>query len=302
LLSNDIKVEDLPAKMKELQKKQEEEEKRKKEEEEKNLCIDTSITTPGGDEGTTPVVVSHRGVGGGGGSSTNNMVVTSPHEPDQPFFRNPLPKAPQHTQMDDPSVVWNQNFADKHTVSWGEFARFLAEHFQQVARVEYRPLSQSDLSVIKEKLETQSPSGKVTFQAFSWFWRWFRSLEDTINQIRDDWCKDSPKLIYGILARSHIEDLLRTSPVGTFLFRFSENNQNLGCIALAYVEENKSIRHTLIDIKGGILEMKTSGEMVHYFKSLSELVFSCRPLQKLYPSYDKNTAFKQDEEDDDMPH
>jgi len=148
-----------------------------------------------------------------------------------------------------------------------------------VAKVDYRPLSQTDLQVIKEKLEKD----EVTLQAFSLLWRWFRSLEDSINLIRDDWCKDQPKVIYGILNRSQTEDLLRTSPVGTFILRFSENPQNLGCIVLGYVEDNKSIRHSLIDIKSGTFEMKTSGELFR-FSSLAELVTSCKPLRLLYPN------------------
>jgi len=196
---------------------------------------------------------------------------------------------------DDPSVVWSQTFRDKTSVPWPDIARLLHDHFVQVAKVDYRPLSQTDLQVIKEKLEKD----EVTLQAFSLLWRWFRSLEDSINLIRDDWFKLQPKVIYGILTRAQTDVLLRDSPVGTFILRFSEKPENLGCLVLGYVEDKKSIVHSLIDIKSGKLEMKTSGKIFH-FSSLAELVTSCKPLRLLYPGHDKNIAFRQEEDDD--PH
>jgi len=221
----------------------------------------------------------------------------------------PQPPQPQISQSDnDPSVTWNQNFGDKTLINWNEFSPFLSEHFVQTAKFAYRPLSNTDLQVIKEKLETQSPRDKVTLQAFVWLWRWFRGLEDIINQIRSDWCKDNPRRIYGVLSRIHTQDLLRMAPVGTFLFRFSENN--VGCIALCYVDDHKSIVHSLIDIKqdttrGTYFEMKLSGDSACQFETLSDLVNSCRPLLYLYPNIEKTQVFHLNDdgdEDDEVPH
>jgi len=79
----------------------------------------------------------------------------------------------------------------------------------------------------------------------------------------------------------------------------------MGCIALGYVDEHKAIVHSLIDIKNGAFEMRLAGDTSRQFESLSDLVSSCRPLRILYPSSDKNTAFRtedMDDEDDDVPH
>jgi len=182
-------------------------------------------------------------------------------------------------------------------VTWTEFAPFLSDDFLQVTKIEYRPLNGTDLQVIKEKLELQSPEGKVTRQAFASIWSWWQALENAMIQIQMDWCKDQPKIIYGILSRKRTEDLLRGMTSGTFLLRFSENNA--GALALAYVEENKTIRHTLVNVKSGAFEMKTA-DNIYQFATLAELVFSCKPLRMLYPSIDKTVIFQ--EEDDDVPH
>jgi len=71
-------------------------------------------------------------------------------------------------------------------------------------------------------------------------------------------------------------------------------------MALAYVEENKSIMHTLLDVKHGTFEMKTKSQIIA-FNSLSELVLTCKPLRVLYPNFDKTRVF-QENDDDDYPH
>jgi len=268
------------------------------------------VETPGSDDGVhSPLTHTH-----------SMPSLEEHHQKSYPGrgWSAPLIISQPSPQPDEPSFVWKQQFGDRPVITWRDFGRFIVAHFAEVTRIEYRPLSSMDLQIIKEKLETDNrvdvktrrfsslndthgPTDKVTLQAFTQMWPWFRSLEDTINQIQNDWCKDNPKVINGILSRGHTEDLLRTSPVGTFLLRFSENYKNLGVLALAYVEENKSITHTLLDVKNGVFEMKTKSQISITFNSLSELVLTCKPLRTLYPNTDKTRVF-QENDDDDYPH
>jgi len=272
--------------------------KEKKKEDDKypnkdNEDVDDTNQTPSGDEGVhTPLIHTH---------SMPSLEVEHHQKsyPGRGWSAPSIISQPSY-QPDDPTFVWKQQFGDRPVITWRDLGRFIVAHFAEVTRIEYRPLSSMDLQIIKEKLETQSPPDKVTLQAFTQMWPWFRSLEDTINQIQNDWCKDNPKVINGILSRGHTEDLLRTAPVGTFLLRFSENFKNLGCLALGYVEENKSITHSLLDVKNGVFEMQTKSQIIT-FNSLSELVLTCKPLRVLYPNTDKTRVF-QETDDDDYPH
>lgn len=289
LLSNDIKLNDLPAKMEELQKKLEEEEEKRKKVEEK-LTIDTTLTPGYCDNGLLPIVSSRRI-----SMEREHYPIDPPHAL-RSWSASRMASPP--IQLDETTLIWKQYFGDRGVVLWPEFSRFICDHFAQTTKIAYRPLCAGDLQVIQEKLEPQSSKGKVTLQAFASFWQWFRSLEDAILQIKGYWCKDDPKVIYGILSRAQTEALLRTAPVGTFLFRFSDNQ--LGCLTVAYVEENKSITHSIVNIKGRKVEMqKTSGD-IERFNSLSDLVLRWTLLRILYPKHDKVHAFPED--DDDGPH
>jgi len=169
----------------------------------------------------------------------------------------------------------------------------LSSHFMEECNTSERPLDDSDMIALKKKFA----GGKdmIDLAQFAKLWVWFGAFEGIIGKIRPVWCTLQPRLINGLMSRDESTAKLRGKDVGTFIVRFSENNA--GAIALAFVEEDGSVQHTLINTRAqGFTIVLTDGNRT--YENLPELIMKCKKLTILYPDVDKATAF----DTEDGPH
>jgi len=103
------------------------------------------------------------------------------------------------------------------------------------------------------------------------------------------------RLIYGLLSRDDATLNLKGKAVGTFLLRFSDSNP--GCIAVAFVDDNKQVAHALIrPEQQGFRILLADGDKL--YSSFPELIMKCRKLTILFPDVPKADAFAPE---DDQP-
>jgi len=161
-----------------------------------------------------------------------------------------------------------------------------------------RPLSNEDLLACKRLIEKEgSPKDHVTLPAFAAFCQWFSPFCNLVYRIAPVWCSKSPKLIHGVLSRMDTEQMLKGLPTGSFILRFSETVK--GCIAVDFVDEGATVKHTLITpLQNGFTITLMEGERT--YDTLQELVMKCKRLTILHPNIDKAAAFSP--ASDDQPH
>jgi hypothetical protein len=201
----------------------------------------------------------------------------------------------QFVEAPEDRVLWKQRFGEKLNVPWVDFKSFVTEHFKWNAQVVYRPLADGDLEIMKGMIEQRAAKDLVTLAAYGKFWPWFTQLTRTIFRLRPEWCQDRPRLIYGLISRGRADVMLKTSPPGTFMLRFSENNP--GHLAIAHVDDSKEVVHTLVGIQQDGFTLPTPAG-IYTFPSLADVILSCKPLRILYPDCDKSRAFAKPEYDD----
>uniref|UniRef100_A0AAV2LYN6 Signal transducer and activator of transcription n=1 Tax=Knipowitschia caucasica TaxID=637954 RepID=A0AAV2LYN6_KNICA len=101
------------------------------------------------------------------------------------------------------------------------------------------------------------------------FWQWFEGvMELTKKHIQSYW---SDKLIFGFIGKQHLHVILKDSPGGTFLLRFSDSE--IGAITIAYVEmsENGARVQNIMPFNKKALEISGLGNRIIDLKYLTYL-------------------------------
>ncbi|XP_037540116.1 signal transducer and activator of transcription 6 [Nematolebias whitei] len=113
------------------------------------------------------------------------------------------------------------------------------------------------------------------------FWQWFEgAMELTKKHLRTYW---SEGLIFGFIGKQHLHFILRDSPNGTFLLRFSDSE--IGGITIAYVCASENGGRQVQNIQPFTkrdLEIRSLGDRI---RDINEITF-------LYPNYPKHDVFK----------
>ncbi|XP_017286403.1 signal transducer and activator of transcription 6 isoform X2 [Kryptolebias marmoratus] len=113
------------------------------------------------------------------------------------------------------------------------------------------------------------------------FWQWFEgAMELTKKHLRTYW---SEGLIFGFIGKQHLHFILRDSPNGTFLLRFSDSE--IGGITIAYVCASENGGRQVQNIQPFTkrdLEIRCLGDRIRDINEITHL----------YPNYPKHDVFK----------
>ncbi|XP_043983859.1 signal transducer and activator of transcription 6 isoform X2 [Gambusia affinis] len=112
------------------------------------------------------------------------------------------------------------------------------------------------------------------------FWQWFEGAMDlTKKHLKPYW---SDGLIFGFIGKQHVHLILKESPSGTFLLRFSDSE--IGGITIAYVAHENGIPmiQNIQPFTRKDLEIRCLGDRIG---DINEILY-------LYPNVPKNDAFK----------
>ncbi|XP_047218375.1 signal transducer and activator of transcription 6 isoform X2 [Girardinichthys multiradiatus] len=112
------------------------------------------------------------------------------------------------------------------------------------------------------------------------FWQWFDGAMDlTKKHLRPYW---SDGLIFGFIGKQHVHLILKQSPSGTFLLRFSDSE--IGGITIAYVayENGMPVIQNIQPFNKKDLEIRCLGDRI---RDIDEILY-------LYPNLPKHDAFK----------
>ncbi|XP_054905447.1 signal transducer and activator of transcription 6 isoform X1 [Poeciliopsis prolifica] len=112
------------------------------------------------------------------------------------------------------------------------------------------------------------------------FWQWFEGAMDlTKKHLKPYW---SDGLIFGFIGKQHVHLILKESPSGTFLLRFSDSE--IGGITIAYVSHENGIPmiQNIQPFTRKDLEIRCLGDRI---RDINEIMY-------LYPNVAKHDAFK----------
>uniref|UniRef100_A0A3B5L7V1 Signal transducer and activator of transcription 6, interleukin-4 induced n=1 Tax=Xiphophorus couchianus TaxID=32473 RepID=A0A3B5L7V1_9TELE len=112
------------------------------------------------------------------------------------------------------------------------------------------------------------------------FWQWFEGAMDlTKKHLKPYW---SDGLIFGFIGKQHVHLILKESPSGTFLLRFSDSE--IGGITIAYVSHENGIPmiQNIQPFTRKDLEIRCLGDRI---RDINEILY-------LYPNVLKHDAFK----------
>lgn len=195
---------------------------------------------------------------------------------------------------------------------WESIASELKDTFQRHAgrAARQRPIGDEELSFIRSsaRLAMVSSDGTVTVQNFAARWPALKEWLATMALLADDWAVTSPgKRIWGWLSRDGTDHLLRSSPVGTFVFRFSDSTPSQLVMGLVRDNGSGAPAAPALQLKVAILPREdgrpgyrarvptetSPGRPPVYtdFDSLSEFLAHYRVARWLFPAFPKETAF-----------
>ncbi|XP_014893494.1 signal transducer and activator of transcription 6 isoform X1 [Poecilia latipinna] len=112
------------------------------------------------------------------------------------------------------------------------------------------------------------------------FWQWFEGAMDlTKKHLKPYW---SDGLIFGFIGKQHVHLILKESPSGTFLLRFSDSE--IGGITIAYVSHENGIPmiQNIQPFTRKDLEIRCLGDRI---RDINEILY-------LYPNVPKHEGFK----------
>uniref|UniRef100_A0A3P9QFZ1 Signal transducer and activator of transcription n=1 Tax=Poecilia reticulata TaxID=8081 RepID=A0A3P9QFZ1_POERE len=112
------------------------------------------------------------------------------------------------------------------------------------------------------------------------FWQWFEGAMDlTKKHLKPYW---SDGLIFGFIGKQHVHLILKESPSGTFILRFSDSE--IGGITIAYVSHENGIPmiQNIQPFTRKDLEIRCLGDRI---RDINEILY-------LYPNVSKHEGFK----------
>mmetsp|Transcript_50771 Transcript_50771/g.99509 ORF Transcript_50771/g.99509 Transcript_50771/m.99509 type:complete len:791 (-) Transcript_50771:1399-3771(-) len=210
------------------------------------------------------------------------------------------PQPLQHLSCDQ---FWTQRISTTHqSVEWNSFWASLTKHFSTVSP--FRSFSQKDMSVIYGKLlnfwnqlhqrgGVPQPDGNLVHQfAFQHWYTWYLNFCDVVQKSSQLWNMRHPQtndfdILHGLIGREESTRRLQGQEDGTFILRFSENNNG---IAIDFVEGGH-VTHTLIEVNNGRYLLTLKGDAKVDYSTLPELLMKCLKLKRLFPNLDKVQAF-----------
>lgn len=133
-------------------------------------------------------------------------------------------------------------------------------------------------------------TGRVAFPGFQRLWLWYRQWLHTVDMVQAEWACTSPLLIVGFADNADTQQLLRDSPQGTFIVRFSESTPT--ALAMAWKEAGGSVHSVLVDVVAADHFLLPVDARKVKFPSLPLLVHACHQLRTLHPGVPKEEAFR----------
>lgn len=200
------------------------------------------------------------------------------------------------------TITWDNAFADPERkpfvvpdkVYWGKVATALNLKFTAVTG---RQLSADNIKYLAEKLFKMKSDEYDTMQV-SWaqfskeslsernftFWDWFYAIMKlTREHLKPLWMDG---LIMGFVRKKQAESLLTSSPLGTFLLRFSDSE--LGGITIAWHDvENDGAGNERSHVM--MLQPFTSKDFT--IRALADRINDLHQIRYLYPNIPKDKAF-----------
>jgi len=160
----------------------------------------------------------------------------------------------------------------QNEVPWARFANWLQRRYVMATRqhlqTPMRPLTSHDFKyILRTKFENKP---MINQSQFDKFWLWFGPLLHKIRHQRflcPLWTKG---LICGFLSREEVEPVLRNEKVGTFLIRFSENQDTF---AISYQSTDQQgqtkVKHYLLKSDDTHGAKKTLADFLRDFRDLT---------------------------------
>jgi len=162
----------------------------------------------------------------------------------------------------------------QNEVPWQRFANWLQRRYigatRQHTLTPMRPLTSHDLKYIHRTKFENKPN--ISQSQFDKFWLWFGPLLHKIRHQRflcPLWTKG---LICGFLSREEVEPVLRNEKVGTFLIRFSENQDTFAISYQAGDATNTKVKHYLMKSDDTHGAKKTLADFLRDFRDLSVIL------------------------------
>mmetsp|Transcript_28545 Transcript_28545/g.55504 ORF Transcript_28545/g.55504 Transcript_28545/m.55504 type:complete len:247 (+) Transcript_28545:108-848(+) len=194
-------------------------------------------------------------------------------------------------------------FEPRLQTSWEDFEARLVRSFKDEMKT--RSWSSDDLRVMRkvmlriarEEGEKGVGDGEelkvVKLETFRCWWnRWYYPILSVIRWIRPAWEMD---LVKGVAySKKDIEKKIKGAPVGTFMLRLSANNP--GCVILGFVSKPEKVYRVLIESgpfpRGQHFRVEMEGGTFCGYKTLDEVILSCKHLKKIFPDRAKKRVFK----------
>uniref|UniRef100_A0A8C6Q1M5 Signal transducer and activator of transcription n=1 Tax=Nothobranchius furzeri TaxID=105023 RepID=A0A8C6Q1M5_NOTFU len=201
------------------------------------------------------------------------------------------------------TIIWDCAFAEQDrrpfvvpdSVPWRLMFNTLNLKFTSEVQTEFQMTYYNKHCLAEKIFDTQSTIEIFDDMMVSWaqfnkemlpgrpftFWQWFEgAIELTKKHLKPYW---SEQLIFGFIGKQHLHNILKNSPGGTFLLRFSDSE--IGGISIAYVVVLENGVRQIQNIQPFTkrdLEIRSLGNRL---RDICEILY-------LYPGKNKFEAFK----------
>uniref|UniRef100_A0A1A8NZM7 Signal transducer and activator of transcription n=1 Tax=Nothobranchius rachovii TaxID=451742 RepID=A0A1A8NZM7_9TELE len=201
------------------------------------------------------------------------------------------------------TIIWDCAFAEQDrrpfvvpdSVPWRLMFNTLNLKFTSEVQTEFQMTYYNKHCLAEKIFDTQSTTEIFDDMMVSWaqfnkemlpgrpftFWQWFEgAIELTKKHLKPYW---SEQLIFGFIGKQHLHNILKNSPGGTFLLRFSDSE--IGGISIAYVVVLENGVRQIQNIQPFTkrdLEIRSLGNRL---RDICEILY-------LYPGKNKFEAFK----------
>uniref|UniRef100_A0A1A7XKQ9 Signal transducer and activator of transcription n=1 Tax=Iconisemion striatum TaxID=60296 RepID=A0A1A7XKQ9_9TELE len=201
------------------------------------------------------------------------------------------------------TIIWDCAFAEQgrrpfvvpESVPWKMMFNTLNLKFTSEVQTEFQMTYYNKHCLAEKIFDTQSTVEIFDNMMVSWaqfnkemlpgrpftFWQWFEgAIELTKKHLKLYW---SEELIFGFIGKQHLHNILKDSPGGTFLLRFSDSE--IGGISIAYVVVLENGARQIQNIQPFTkrdLDIRSLGDRL---RDIHEILY-------LYPAKNKFEAFR----------